>query len=642
MQGSLRRVHKLRLSGQDEGSLGATVTALQDAFRIASLPGIPPHGLLLVRKLELGTFKSRASSLALSQLIDARVRSLASTAVCVDRHEQPQRDLVWFSDPAQAAIRLAELVAAKQAPDAWYWPMAFPSWRPGMTLETTLEAITSDLGDEPPAHTVVSRIIEDQLSRNSIGNILRAMSSRLAQSLLVEAGLFSGPEVQKSQHAATDRKRSQIQLEPVWITSIERAIAACGPRDPRTQLLCYSILTTQNPALIADTNLLPLIENTIETIALNRPGTEYASIEDKVFRQQRHGLPAATRDASLTERKRQYETSAPPGEADERPAANDTHEERERSGMRGDFTEVGSNNRSNASATDTIGPADVLVSSGDRRPGPVTVSHDRGAPGVSDSSFQAGEINPVLANDEDRQSGTPIAAFANPVASDQSGLMFLISLLNLLSIEQLLAQNPTLAALNFPARVIVDIARRLKVSANHPLIINLPGLPLLEPGRLGSFTCPEAWRYLIGVRGETNTILHRFNLVSSESNFVITDRSRKLVLCVGRGDPPEWMRQNTIVEHAGLHEAPALNDLGRTIQLLMSRYLRRFAAMSLRQLVNRGGRLACSKTHLDALFETKQMDIGIRRSGIDINPGWVAWLGRVVEFHYDQGDLTDG
>lgn len=204
--------------------------------------------------------------------------------------------------------------------------------------------------------------------------------------------------------------------------------------------------------------------------------------------------------------------------------------------------------------------------------------------------------------------------------------------------KQLLAQNPALAAFNLPARVIVDIARRLDVPADHPLILNLPELPPLESSGIENFTCPDDWRHLLA---DMKPSLHRFNITSSGARYYLTDRSQNLILHVGPDKIPKWMAQLPINEHGGLFESPTLDDLGRTIQLLMARYLRRFAGMSLRQLVNRNGQLACSRTHFDILIQTRQMDIRIRRAGLDIDPGWVAWLARVVQFHYDDGDQID-
>jgi len=47
-------------------------------------------------------------------------------------------------------------------------------------------------------------------------------------------------------------------------------------------------------------------------------------------------------------------------------------------------------------------------------------------------------------------------------------------------------------------------------------------------------------------------------------------------------------------------------------------------------------RLWATETHLDLDLETKDVDPAIRLAGLDLDPGWVPWLGRVVTFHYDQ------
>ena len=51
-------------------------------------------------------------------------------------------------------------------------------------------------------------------------------------------------------------------------------------------------------------------------------------------------------------------------------------------------------------------------------------------------------------------------------------------------------------------------------------------------------------------------------------------------------------------------------------------------------MVTRPGYVATTRTHLDVTFDQTQLDIGIRKAGLDIDPGWVPWLGRVVYIHY--------
>jgi hypothetical protein len=47
-------------------------------------------------------------------------------------------------------------------------------------------------------------------------------------------------------------------------------------------------------------------------------------------------------------------------------------------------------------------------------------------------------------------------------------------------------------------------------------------------------------------------------------------------------------------------------------------------------------RLWVTETHLDLDLETAEVDLAVRISGLDLDPGWVLWLGRVVRFHYDR------
>jgi hypothetical protein len=47
-------------------------------------------------------------------------------------------------------------------------------------------------------------------------------------------------------------------------------------------------------------------------------------------------------------------------------------------------------------------------------------------------------------------------------------------------------------------------------------------------------------------------------------------------------------------------------------------------------------RLRATETHLDLDLAANEIDIALRLSGLDLDPGWVPWLGRVVTFRYDR------
>lgn len=66
------------------------------------------------------------------------------------------------------------------------------------------------------------------------------------------------------------------------------------------------------------------------------------------------------------------------------------------------------------------------------------------------------------------------------------------------------------------------------------------------------------------------------------------------------------------------------------------RYLRRMARIGLASLVCRPARMQWSTTHLNTRFAWGDADLRVRRAALDIDPGWLDWLGRVVTFHYLQ------
>ncbi len=60
----------------------------------------------------------------------------------------------------------------------------------------------------------------------------------------------------------------------------------------------------------------------------------------------------------------------------------------------------------------------------------------------------------------------------------------------------------------------------------------------------------------------------------------------------------------------------------------------RNAKMTLGGIVTRPGRVLTTATSIDVTMPLAAVDVRIRRCGLDIDPGYVPWFGRVVHFHY--------
>lgn len=57
-------------------------------------------------------------------------------------------------------------------------------------------------------------------------------------------------------------------------------------------------------------------------------------------------------------------------------------------------------------------------------------------------------------------------------------------------------------------------------------------------------------------------------------------------------------------------------------------------------LTERHAHIRATASHLDVHLRLAAVDLDIRRTGLDLDPGWLPWLGRVVRFHYDSGGFS--
>jgi hypothetical protein len=80
---------------------------------------------------------------------------------------------------------------------------------------------------------------------------------------------------------------------------------------------------------------------------------------------------------------------------------------------------------------------------------------------------------------------------------------------------------------------------------------------------------------------------------------------------------------------------PVVEPVGRWL-LAAHRQAVRLTGLTLRQLIDRPALVTLSPTHIDVLFRPGDADIRIRSAGLDLDPGWVPWLGRVIAFHYSR------
>jgi hypothetical protein len=188
-------------------------------------------------------------------------------------------------------------------------------------------------------------------------------------------------------------------------------------------------------------------------------------------------------------------------------------------------------------------------------------------------------------------SDTPpaVPAFREMHASRAAGLLFLLALLTRLGFGEWSAALSQAQAQSVAFGVLRKALRRLRVADEDPAHAMLAAWPI-EALPCGPIDTPGSWR-----------------------------------------DPRIALQ---------VPDAPDSDVLAALWLTACRRSLRRAARIGLASLVLRPGKLAWSLTHIDVYLDMRDLDLRVRRNALDIDPGWLSWLARVVSFHYEPGLRT--
>ena len=176
------------------------------------------------------------------------------------------------------------------------------------------------------------------------------------------------------------------------------------------------------------------------------------------------------------------------------------------------------------------------------------------------------------------------------------GLLFLLPLLARLGIAEWCAAHGR-AGEDFARRVLELAAHRMHLPEGDPIRLAPP-----PPGRKRPPPVPAAW----------------------SSPLLAPPRS-----CQGEGSLA-----------VRLARARDLDDQAAVWLTAARRWLRRGGHIGLASLVLRPARVAVTATHMDVHFRLSDADLRIRRAGLDLDPGWLPWFGRVVAFHYQSAEAV--
>jgi hypothetical protein len=181
---------------------------------------------------------------------------------------------------------------------------------------------------------------------------------------------------------------------------------------------------------------------------------------------------------------------------------------------------------------------------------------------------------------------SPAPLLGEPTSA--AGLYFLLNCLHRLGIAAAVDSFPALREADFASHILWGLAMRAETVGNDPILRCLPGED--QPFRIRE----ENWRE---IRASSDCRPAGFSAIAPR-------------------DPASLLR---------------LWAVGARW------WCWRVGRLTLREIVNRPGRVWLTRADLDVTLPLDQVEIRIRRAGLDIDPGFVSWFGpwgRVVRFHY--------
>ncbi|KAI5912942.1 hypothetical protein [Thauera sp. 2A1] len=165
-----------------------------------------------------------------------------------------------------------------------------------------------------------------------------------------------------------------------------------------------------------------------------------------------------------------------------------------------------------------------------------------------------------------------------PERTTAAGLLFLLPVLASLGLPEWLEENPAWRDAALPARILACTLRRLQVPEDDPAWL----LGMAAADRREPMPAEDCWSALVAAG--------------------LQPKAQRTVEEIWLGGCRRWLRMR--------------------------------ARIGVADLVLRPGHMAITATHADVWMAIEQTDLRVRRAGLDLDPGWLPWLGRVVHFHY--------
>lgn len=598
-----RRVRTVRLHAPDESLIRRGAVLLEDALRTASLPDVGAGRLLVIRSFSVGTIRSQQSAASLALNIEKRLHQLRSCAVYAMSPGARHYTAVYFRDEVEPYVLLALKLSRRECPDEWFWRPAVPDWRSGMPRDEALRTLLFGVMRTQAGTWAAVRMLTNLQTEHIIDPMLSSLRWLDGERLLQEFGWSRSPASLREMPIHAERQ--SVQLPRGWEDILVQWIERWNyDDDPRPAWLACAALVAEKPGRLLDRRLLHRGKALLRAVRFQGHMSQLDT---------RSSVEGSKRETSSSndEITTSDEASKQIGLEEEVPA------------------------KGKGTTSDIRDMLQVPEENGESY-APRESTSVRSSPESGATTRESGDAD-LFSRMDDTVDTWPVT----PQPTAYAGMFFLVAVLSKLGIENFLEVFPHWIEHDLAARLFFTFCERLNVPEQDAIRVALPGIGNESGCQVFDFFVPGCW--MTGIAEEGAVILR--GVRDFPGLRIIADASQRLTLGLWRGKFPAGVR--LMIGIRGFKKGAWLayeSELEMATQAWITaarRWCRRFAHIGLRDLICRPGRISVTRTHVDVLLDHRQSETRVRKAGLDFNPGWVPWLGRVVRFHYLYGEQID-
>jgi len=572
---------------------------VEDALRTATFPG-EHGGTLLIRRLALGRIARHVSAPAVALQLERRVRDLISSAVSFESFGALHANAVVIPSRAAGLIRLAQLSARGQRLSEWFWSKLVPGWDPDSSAGERWLRLLNAAHDPLESPLVPALVVNEIVSAGKAIEMLRAISPRQARDWLHATGFRLEPS-QRAYRGPT----VPVPRLTAPIPELAPALHANALDDDRTVWLTTLLTLNRQPSQASNQTLPIAMRRALDAIL----------------------SPSGTQETESAKRRHV-------GNENPTDLAGNT------------FLKIGSPERVRTKTARRPPDPTPRHSPATTAANPTRAIPDAGKIPIAPSRR---ESDVDLAR-EFPESVSPLDSPAQAEISPHAGLLFLVPVLERLGFAEWLAKQPQWLAADFPYRLFRFLGNRVGLKPEDPLY------RVFEPASEYR-SVPRNPDFQKNIEHPTsNTQRRRTDLPPIRCSELNAECSMFAALCDSNREAASHSVGSCSLSSKTNSSLSEINYWPDAVESLLKdraphtctrcpfdvwhhavrRWCRRKARIGLASLICRRGWVNSTRTHLEISFALSQLDLRVRLMALDVDPGWVPWLGLVIRFRYGE------